>query len=31
MTTEIELAQLPDYADRILTGQLRGRTVVVLG
>jgi acrylyl-CoA reductase (NADPH) len=31
MTTEIELAQLPDYADRILKGQLRGRTVVVLG
>nr|WP_296751276.1 MDR family oxidoreductase [Thioalkalivibrio sp.] len=31
MTTEIELAQLPDYADRILNGKLRGRTVVVLG
>jgi acrylyl-CoA reductase (NADPH) len=30
MTTEIGLADLPDYADRILKGQVRGRAVVVL-
>jgi acrylyl-CoA reductase (NADPH) len=30
MTTEIRLKDLPDYADRILKGQVRGRAVVVL-
>ncbi len=30
MTTEIRLEDLPDYADRILMGQVRGRAVVVM-
>lgn len=30
MTTEIGLEDLPEYADRILKGEVRGRTVVVL-
>jgi acrylyl-CoA reductase (NADPH) len=30
MTTEIRLRDLPEYADRILAGQVRGRAVVVL-
>ncbi|WP_018231854.1 MDR family oxidoreductase [Thioalkalivibrio thiocyanodenitrificans] len=30
MTTEIGLDDLPEYADRILQGQVRGRAVVVL-
>ena len=30
MTTEIRLEDLPEYADRILQGQVRGRAVVVL-
>jgi acrylyl-CoA reductase (NADPH) len=30
MTTEIRLRDLPEYADRILAGKVRGRVVVVL-
>lgn len=30
ITTEIRLADLPEYADRIIKGQVRGRTVVVM-